>query len=75
MNWRLSGWYRLFQIGFFCGASVMTGCAVSPADRTGALKSTAGNVQNGKASYDESTLGFEKPWPFGATPAPGVGTD
>jgi hypothetical protein len=75
MDWRLSGWCRLFQIGFFCSASVMAGCAVSSPDRTSALKSRSGNVQIGKASYNQSTLGFENPWPFGAVPGPGVNTD
>ena len=75
MNLRISRWCRLSHIGFFSAASVMAGCVASSPDRTGAEKSRPGNVQIGKTSYNQATLGFEKPWPFGAVPGPGVNTD
>ena len=68
-----SGWSRLSCIAFFCIASVMAGCAGGSPGRTDALTSRRGNVQIGKASYNQSALGFEEPWPFG--PGAGAGID
>ena len=75
MDLRISGWYRLSYIGFFWVASLMAGCAGGSPDRISALKARPGNVRIGKASYNQSALGFEQPWPFGAGPGPGVGAD
>jgi hypothetical protein len=75
MNLRIPGWCRLSYIGFSCIASVIAGCAADSPDRTGAVKPRPGNAEIGKASYNQSTLGFEKPWPFGAGPGAGVNTD
>jgi hypothetical protein len=73
MKFRISRWSRLFYIVLFCILS--GGCtAVSPS-RTSALKLRPGNVQIGKASYNLRTGDFEKPWPFGQLPGPGLGTD
>ena len=73
MNSRILGWCGLSYSSFFCLASVMAGCAAGSLDRTSALKSRPGNVQIGKASYNQSALGFEEPWPFG--PGAGAGID
>lgn len=75
MNSRIWGWCGLSYSSFFCLASVMAGCAAGSLDRTRALKSRPGDVQIGKASYNQSTLGFEKAWPFGAAPGPDANTD
>jgi hypothetical protein len=75
MKLRISGWCRISYISFFCIASVMVGCTAGSADRTSALKLRPGNVQIGKASYNQRTGDFEKPWPFGRLPGPGVGPD
>ena len=69
----ISGWCRLSCIAFSCIASVMAGCAGGYPGRTDALTSRPGNVQIGKASYNQSALGFEEPWPFG--PGAGAGID
>jgi hypothetical protein len=75
MKLRISGWCRLSYVGFFCIASVMVGCTAGPPDRTSALKLRPGNVQIGKASYNQRTIDFEKPWPFGQLAGLGVDTD
>jgi hypothetical protein len=75
MKLRISGWCRLSYIGFFCIASVMAGCAAGSPGRTSALKLRPGNVQIGKASYNQMTRDFEKPWPFGDVAGPGVSAD
>ena len=73
MKLRISGWCRLSYIVLFCIVSV--GCTAVSSSRTSALKLRPGNVQIGKASYNQRTGDFEKPWPFGQLPGPGVGTD
>ena len=75
MKLRISGWCRLSYIVFLCIASVMVGCTASSTRRPSALKLRPGNVQIGKASYNQRTGDFEKPWPFGQLPGPGVDTD
>ena len=73
MKLRISGWCSLPYIVILCMVSV--GCtAVSPG-RTSASKLRPGNVQIGEASYNQRTGDFEKPWPFGQLPGPGVDTD
>ena len=49
MNLRISGWCRLSCMGVLCIASLMAGCAGTSPNRTDALTSRTGNVQNGKA--------------------------
>jgi hypothetical protein len=72
MKLRISGWCRLSYFVFFVMASVMVACTAGPAGRTSGLKVRPSNVQIGKASYNQRTRGFEKPWPFGQLAGPGV---
>ena len=55
---------------FFCIASTLVGCVCAHRSSTNRFK--PGNVQIGKASYNQRTRDFEKPWPFGQLPGPGV---
>jgi hypothetical protein len=75
MKLKISGWCRLCNIVFFCIASVMVGCSTGSPGRTNALKRRPGNVQIGKVSYNQRTLDFERPWPFGQLAGPGVDND
>jgi hypothetical protein len=72
MKLRISGWYRRSYAGVFFMASIMAGCTAGSGDRTSGLKLRPGNVQVGKASYNQATRDFERPWPFGQLTGPGV---
>jgi hypothetical protein len=60
----------LDDLRFFCIASTLAGCV--SADRSSGSRFKPSNVQIGKASYNQRTRDFEKPWPFGQLPGPGV---